>query len=101
MERNTKEIGKTISKVDRVRKVGLTEQYMKVIMQMVRSMDLEFLNGQTAQSTKGTFLITILKVMGHTHGQITESMKGIGFKTKCMEQANFHGQMVDSMKESI
>jgi len=55
MERNTKETGKTISKVDRVKRVGRMEPYMKAIMLMERNMDSEFSNGQMAQNTKETF----------------------------------------------
>ncbi len=55
MERNTKETGKTINRVDKEKKVGLMVLYMKETMKMVKSMDLEYSNGLMVQNTKETF----------------------------------------------
>lgn len=55
MERSTKETGRTISRVDKGKKVGLMVLYMKETMQMVKSMDLECSSGPMVQNTKGTF----------------------------------------------
>ena len=74
---------------------------MKEIMNMVRSMVLEHLNGLMGQCTSASFITITFTEKEFTHGQMVVSMRVNGETTKCMEKAHSPGLMAESTLASM
>lgn len=99
MEHATRVNGRRISNMERVKKHGPTEHYMKVIMLMVKNMGKVHLNGLTVLPIRVTSLITIFTVMELISGQMGVNILEIGDKIKCMEREYLSGVMEDVTRE--
>ena len=74
MELNMKVIGKKINRMEQVRKVGLMEPPMKEIINKVKKVAKEFLNGQMEVFMKVNLKIIILMEKVLIHGEIKDNI---------------------------
>ena len=95
---NMKDTGSMTSSMVKVKNTGQMVLNTKVIIHLVKRMDLVNSIGLINHHMLETLLIIIFTVMENTSGQIKENIKVIGSQTKCMEQVLSRGLMEESMK---
>lgn len=70
-----RDIGKTIYKMEWVKKHGLMDQFMRVITWEERSMDLESTVGMMVLHMREIGMKIRLRVLGHTNGWMGEAFR--------------------------
>ena len=95
---NMKDTGSMTSSMVKVKNTGQMGLNTKVIIHLVKRMDLVNSIGLINHHMLETLLIIIFTVMVNTNGLIKENIKVIGSQTKCMEQVLSRGLMEESMK---
>lgn len=93
--------GKTINNMEKVQRLGMKDQDMRVCMQMERKKGLENTNGQMGQFMKESGLITELTERVFIYGKMEGSIMENGQITIWKVLVFISGQMVDAMKDNI
>ena len=96
MEPSMLEIGKKTDKMAMELKLGLIMLNMKAIMNSVKNMELEPLNGQTILHILENSIIIIFMEKEFIPGQIIENMRVNGEEIKCTVKEPSHGPMEES-----
>ena len=93
--------GDTTCSMDKEKKCGLMDQYMKENMHRERSMDMEFTAGMMDQCTMVNGVRIKLRDKVHIHGQMVESSKENGQIIIWKEWVSIHGLTEEGMKVNI
>ena len=101
MGQDMKDIGKKISRMEVVKKVGPMVLLMKVNINKEKKVGKEFLNGQMVVHTMGNLKIIILMDKVLIHGEIEGSIKENGKIIKWMEKVFLLGLMGENMMDNI
>jgi hypothetical protein len=96
-----KDSGRMIFSMDKARKLGLMDRYMRVSIMQGKSMDSEYTVGMMAVGTRASGTKTKLEELEHTHGLMEDVIKENGLIITWKEWVYTHGKTEGDMRDNI